>query len=181
MRVSLLVAVARNGVIGRDGDLPWRLSTDLRRFRRLTMGHHLLMGRKTYESIGRPLPGRTTVVLTRGDWTADGVLTAANPEQALQACSGDDEVFVVGGGEIYRLFLPRVERIYLTRVEAEVPGDVRFEQLSDDAWRVVSEEAFESGERDELPHTFRILERATDATRQPPGTREAAGRQEQER
>ncbi|MFM7738727.1 MAG: dihydrofolate reductase, partial [Planctomycetota bacterium] len=115
--LSLIVAASDNDVIGREGQLPWRLSADLRRFKRLTMGHHLIMGRKTFESIGRPLPGRTTIVLSRQrDYAPAGVVVAHSPEEVLKLVAADSEPFVVGGAEIYRLLLPWVGKIYLTRV-----------------------------------------------------------------
>jgi len=130
--------VARNGVIGRDGRLPWHIPEDLKRFRALTMGHHIIMGRRTWESIGRPLPGRTSVVVTRDrDYSAPGVKVAHSLAEALAACAGDEEVFVIGGAEIYREALPRADRIYLTEVLADYPGDVRFPALGAE-WHEVS-------------------------------------------
>lgn len=132
MRVSIIAAVADNGVIGRAGGLPWRLPADLRAFKRLTMGHHVIMGRKTWASIGRPLPGRTMVVLTRD---AGLVLPGAHvvhalPDAlALARAAGDTEAFVIGGAEVYERALPLADRLYLTRVHAQVEGDVRFPAL----------------------------------------------------
>lgn len=127
MTRSLIVAVARNGVIGAGNRLPWKLTADLQRFKRLTMGHHLVMGRKTYESIGRPLPGRTTVVITRGDFAAAGVKVARTLDEAYAIARGDDEPFVCGGGEIYALALPKIDRIYRTLIERDYDGDAKFE------------------------------------------------------
>jgi len=162
--VSLIVAVASNGVIGSRGDLPWRLSSDLRRFKSLTMGHHLIMGRKTYDSIGRPLPGRTTVVLTRQtDYQpAAGVLQANNLADALAKAAGDSEPFVTGGAEIYKLALAAgstVNRIYRTRVEVEVTGDAFFPDLDPQVWGVIESTHHAAGDRDQHPHTFEILQR----------------------
>jgi dihydrofolate reductase len=118
-----VVAMTPRGVIGRDGDMPWRLSSDLRRFKRLTMGGTLIMGRKTFDSIGRPLPGRRTIVLTRRpDWRVDGVVAAASPAEAVQL-SGAERTFVVGGAQIYRELLPRCRHLWLTRVWSSVEGD----------------------------------------------------------
>lgn len=129
MPVTIVAAVARNGVIGRDGDLPWHLPEDLRHFKELTMGGTLVMGRKTYESIGRPLPGRRTVVVTRQpDWSAEGVETASSLEDAL-ARAGDGDVFVVGGGEIYRQALERADVLEITEVHTEPDGDVFFPEI----------------------------------------------------
>jgi dihydrofolate reductase len=134
MSVTLVAAVARNGVIGNDNDLAWRDSADLRRFKRLTMGGTLVMGRKTYDSIGRPLPGRTTIVITRQpDWSADGVIVARSIEEALELADGND-VYVAGGGEIYALALPLANRLELTEVDAEPPGDVHFPDVDWSQW-----------------------------------------------
>src|SRR5687767_2985689 len=115
MRLSLIVAVARNGVIGRQGQLPWRLSADLKRFKSLTMGHHLIMGRKTFNSLeGRELPGRITIVLTRSGQVPSHIRQVASLDAALQLAGADDEVFVIGGSEIFALALPRADRLYIT-------------------------------------------------------------------
>jgi dihydrofolate reductase len=129
MQVSIVVAVAANGVIGRDGGLPWRLPADLRFFKRVTMGHHLIMGRKTWDSIGRPLPGRTMVVLTRDPSAAfpGAAVAHALPEAlALAQAAGDSEACVIGGAEVFALALPLADRLHLTRVHAHVEGDVGF-------------------------------------------------------
>jgi dihydrofolate reductase len=137
--VTIVAAVARNGVIGVDGGLPWHLPDDLRRFKELTLGHVLVMGRRTYESIGRPLPGRTTVVVTRNaqwDPGAAGVRVAASVEDAVEvAASIDPDVFVVGGAEVYRAALPLAGRLELTLVDAEPVGDTRFPDVDWGAWR----------------------------------------------
>lgn len=137
--VTIVAAVARNGVIGRDGGLPWHLPGDLRRFKRLTMGGTLVMGRKTYESIGRPLPGRTTVVVTRQpDWSVEGVVVARSVKEALEA-AGDGEVFVVGGAEIYRQTMEVADALEITEVDAEPEGDTHFPEISH-PWRMVRRE-----------------------------------------
>lgn len=159
-RCSLIVAVSENGVIGRQGTLPWRLSADLRRFRRITMGHHLVMGRKTYESIGRPLPGRTSIVVTRqADYRAPGCLIASSLAAALDAAAQDDEVFIVGGAEIYRAALPRADRLYLTRVHAHVDGETRFPELDLDQWQLVSDERQPADAANEYAASFQIYDR----------------------
>jgi dihydrofolate reductase len=139
MPVTLLAAVARNGVIGVDGGLPWHLPDELRLFKELTLGHVLVMGRRTFESVGRPLPGRTTVVVTRQpDWEAEGVLRAGSVEQALElAASIDDEVFVVGGAHVYADALPSADRLALTFVDAEPEGDTVFPEIDWTQWREV--------------------------------------------
>lgn len=179
MRISILVAQAKNRVIGRDGDLPWRLSNDLRNFKRLTMGHPLVMGRKTMDSIGRLLPGRPTMILTRDEnYTFDGATIAHSWEQALaQAKEFEEkrlrderetdevneadgaEVFIVGGAEIYGLALPHTQRIYLTAVDANVEGDTLFPRLNRDEWSVVSEQTFSADEKNDHSHTFLTLDR----------------------
>jgi dihydrofolate reductase len=127
MIVSLIAAMADNRVIGRDGGIPWDIPADRRRFRELTMGHTLIMGRKTYESIGRPLSGRRIVMLTRNrEFTAPAVLVARDLAEALAACTGQDEVFICGGVEVYRQALGFADRIYLTVVHLEVAGDTSF-------------------------------------------------------
>jgi len=146
MPITVVAAVARNGVIGRDGGLPWHLPEDLRRFKAMTMDHVLVMGRKTFESIGRALPGRTTIVVTRQpDWPApEGVLVAPSVEAALQqAAALDDDGLVVGGAEIYRQALDRADVLELTEVDAEPEGDVHFPEVDWSRWietgRIVGE------------------------------------------
>ncbi len=142
MTLVVVAAVAANGVIGADGDLAWRNSADLRRLKALTMGHTLIMGRKNFEAIGRPLPGRRTVVLTRQpDWNRPGVTVvhdaAAELDAALQriaAETGDDTFFVFGGGDVYRELLPRADVLELTEIDAELPGDVHFPPVAWDEW-----------------------------------------------
>lgn len=166
-RLSLIVAAAENGVIGRDGDLPWRLPADLGRFKRLTTGHPIVMGRKTYESIGRPLPGRVSVVLTRdASWTAgnDAVLIATTLDGAVEAAHqakgvSTDEAFVIGGGEVYRLALSHSDRVHLTRVHTEVEGDATFPELDQSEWRLVSSEKHPADEKNEHDCTFEVWER----------------------
>jgi len=140
-RVSMIVAMARNRVIGRDGRLPWRLPADQQRFKALTMGHHIIMGRKTWESIGRALPGRTSVVVTRNKaYAAAGAAVVGSLSNALTLARGDPEAFVIGGGELYGEALPLAERIYLTELEDDYPGDTFFPPLARAEWRVVQRE-----------------------------------------
>jgi dihydrofolate reductase len=132
MSIILIAAVGANGVIGRDNDLPWRIREDLQHFKQLTLGHTLVMGRKTYDSIGRPLPGRRTVVVTRQpDWSADGVEAVHTLEEALEY---DGHLYVAGGGEIYRQALPYADRLELTEVAQSPTGDVTFPTLTPQAW-----------------------------------------------
>jgi len=156
-RVSLLVAMARNRVIGAQGRLPWHIPADLKRFKALTMGHHIVMGRKTFESIGRLLPGRTTVILTRQPaYRVPGAIVVRSLDEALEECHGDDEIFVIGGGELYREALPRADRIYLTEVDGEFAGDTYFPQLDRNQWQERDSEVLS----DEAPRAvLRVLDR----------------------
>lgn len=161
------VARARNGVIGRDGKLPWRLRTDLANFRKVTLGKPIIMGRKTFESLpGGALPGRTNIVLTRdGGYTAKGALVVDDFSEAVQIAreqaedDGAGEVFVIGGASLFELALPKARRLYLTDVDAEVEGDVVLSPIDETRWREVSREAHPAGEKDEYPFTIRVLER----------------------
>ena len=161
MTVSIIVAVSDNGVIGRDGGLPWHLPADLKRFKRLTSGHHMIMGRRTWDSIGRrPLPGRPTIVVSRAPgFVAEGAQVARSLGQALALAVGVDEVFIAGGEAIYREALPIADRLYLTRVHAVVEGDTFFPELDEGGWRVVVEERHEPDEKNTCAHTFLVYER----------------------
>lgn len=142
MTITVVAAVARNGVIGRDGDMPWHLPDDLRHFKVLTLGGTLVMGRKTYDSIGRPLPGRTTVVVTRQpDWAVPGVTTVHSLDDALAAAAAPDaDTFVVGGAEIYAMALPLADRLVITEVDRSPDGDARFPDVDWSAWRETGRE-----------------------------------------
>jgi dihydrofolate reductase len=162
MWVSLIVAVSENGVIGRDGGLPWRLSQDLRRFKQLTMGHHLVIGRRTWEEVGTPLPGRTMVVVTRDRrFVAQGVLVAHSLDEALELARDDDEPFIGGGAEIYRMALERslVDRLYITRVHADIEGDTVFPEIDLEAWRLISREDHEADDKNQYPFSFLVYNR----------------------
>ena len=144
MGVTIVAAVARNGIIGVDGGLPWHLPDDMRRFKELTLGHVLVMGRRTYESIGRPLPGRTTVVVTRSEGWDSGsneVLVAGGVPEAIDVAAAiDDEVFVVGGAQVYADALSLADRLVLTHVDAEPEGDTRFPEVDRREWRELGRE-----------------------------------------
>jgi dihydrofolate reductase len=163
MRISIIVAVAENGVIGRGGQLPWRLSADLRRFKHLTMGHTIIMGRRTWESIGRPLPGRRTVVVTRQPnyrLEDPAVKVAPNLEQALKiAENADDEAFIVGGAELYRAALCGADRMYLTRVGAEIDGDTFFPEVDWGEWRLIDSDQHNVDAKNEYAFTVETYER----------------------
>ena len=136
MRVSLIVAVAENGVIGQDGDLPWRIPADLKFFKETTTGHPIVMGRKTYQSIGRALPGRRNIVVTRDpDFASDDIVVVSDFDAALSAAGDAEEVMVIGGAQIYELALSRADKIYLTQVHVAADGDTHFPELDRGIWR----------------------------------------------
>ncbi len=160
MILSIVVAMSRNRVIGRDNQLPWHLPADLKHFKALTMGKPIIMGRKTYESIGRPLPGRTNIVLTRDTaYQQAGCVIVHDIDAALTAAGDVEEVMIVGGAELYRQLLSRVYRIYLTQVEIEVEGDAYFPELDPRQWREVACERFSADERNPHDYGFYTYER----------------------
>ncbi len=162
MKASLIVAVAENGVIGRNGGLPWRLSADLQHFKKTTMGHHLIIGRRTWDEVGKPLPGRSMVVVTRSrDFSADGATVVHSIEEALEVAAGDDEPFIGGGAYIYRLALEKelVDRLYITRVRAVVEGDTFFPEIDLEQWALRSESLTEADEKNEYACSFEVFER----------------------
>ena len=162
-RLSIIVAMARNGVIGARGSIPWHLPDELKRFRNITMGHHIIMGRKTWESIGRPLSGRTSVVVTRqAGYSAPGAIVAHSLDNAIEACRGDEEIFVIGGAELYAQALPHADRIYLTVVDADIEGDTWMPELDARRWREIASQSFTAVERHTYPYRCSILERARD-------------------
>jgi dihydrofolate reductase len=155
----VIAAVARNGVIGNGSQIPWKIPADFARFKRLTMGHTLLMGRKTYASIGRPLPGRRTVIVSRAGFAApEGVAVAPSVEAALALCrdQGAGTVFSAGGAEIYRACLPLADRLQLTHVEQDFDGDVRFPEVDWSRWRVTHEERVAA--TDAVPYAYRFVD-----------------------
>jgi dihydrofolate reductase len=160
MTVSIIVAVSTNNVIGRAGGLPWHLREDLQRFKKLTMGKPMIMGRGTWDSIGRPLPGRRSIVLTRQkNFAAAGCEVAHSPQQALEIVADAEEIMIIGGGAIYAQMLAMTNRIYLTRVHDNVDGDTFFPALARHEWRKVAVEDFPAGEGRPLGFTFEDLER----------------------
>ncbi|MGE0054072.1 MAG: dihydrofolate reductase [Hyphomicrobium sp.] len=169
MIVSLIVAVAENGVIGRDGGLPWHLSSDLKTFRRLTMGKPMIMGRRTFQSIGKPLDGRDNIVVTRdaffaheGVSTAETVADALTLARVLARTRGAEEIMVIGGAEVYASAMPLAGRIYLTRVHATPEGDRHFATPDPAEWREVSREELPQGPKDEYASTLIVFERFAD-------------------
>lgn len=164
--VALIAAVARNGVIGIGGGMPWRLSTDLQRFKRITMGKPVVMGRKTFQVIGKPLMGRANIVVTRDPgFAAEGVTVASDLATAIRTAedearrSGVDEVFVIGGGQIYAAAIGEADKLYITHVEASPAGDAHFPPIDPAVWREVSAEPVAAGPRDSEATTFAIYER----------------------
>jgi dihydrofolate reductase len=159
MKISLIVAMSKNRVIGQGDALPWRLPADLRRFKLLTMGHWLILGRKTFETIGKPLAGRHMIVVTHQEGFAPtGIQVAHSVEQALAMANGD-EVFVAGGAQIYNQTLDRANRLYMTFVKGEFEGDAFFPVFDESDWQLVSEEGYDRDEKNLVPYCFRIYDR----------------------
>jgi dihydrofolate reductase len=161
-RISILAAVAANGVIGRKNDIPWKIRTDLKRLKALTMGHHVIMGRKTFESLPQPLPGRTNIVITRDAsyGAPDGVIVVDKIDRALELAKNDDEVFILGGAEIYAQTLHRANRMYITEVHADVEGDTKFPEFDNVVeWKLADREDYEADEKNEYPFSFLTYER----------------------
>ena len=160
MRIAIIVAMAQNRVIGRDNQLPWHLPADLRHFKANTMGKPIIMGRKTWESIGRPLPGRSNIVVTRDrDYTADGCVVVHSLDEALAAATGHDEVMVIGGAEFYRQVLPEATTLYLTQIHDAIQGDAFFPELDMEQWQEVERQDFEPDEKNPHAYSFIRLER----------------------
>jgi dihydrofolate reductase len=160
MTVSLVVAAAKNNVIGRDGELPWHLPDDLRHFKRLTTGKPVIMGRRTFESIGSPLPDRHNIVMTRDpDYGAADCDVVTSVGDALKLAGDETEVMVIGGGQVYRDFLPRADRIYLTRVQAEIDGDTYFPEIDPSDWKMVSSEHHDADEKHAYAFEMMVFER----------------------
>ncbi len=162
MIVSMILATSENNVIGKDNDLPWNVPSDMRYFMRTTTGHTILMGRKTYESLGKPLPRRRNIVITRQDnLTIEGAEIVHSIADGLALAKEDEEVFIIGGGTIYAraLELDMVDRIYLTVIHGEFEGDTFFHLPEDEPWQVVKEDAHPADEKNEHPYTFQVLEK----------------------
>jgi dihydrofolate reductase len=160
--------MARNRVIGANNRIPWHLPNELKLFKRLTMGHHIVMGRKTYESIGRLLPGRTTVIVTRQkDYAVEGAIVAHSIRDAIAACEGDDEIFVIGGADLFRETLPVADRLYLTTVDAEPAGDVFMPDFDMREWQETSAEAFGKDEKHPYAYRLAVLDRRNPPPSQP--------------
>ena len=159
--ISLVVAVSRNGVIGRDGELPWHLSSDLKLFKAITLGKPIIMGRKTWESLPRkPLPGRINIVITRKPaFVGEGAVVVHSADAALAAAGDVEEIAVIGGGEVYKMFLPKADRIYRTDVDLDVTGDTLFAPLSLEEWTETKSEVYSQGPNDSAGFTLRVFDR----------------------
>jgi dihydrofolate reductase len=164
--VSGIVAMSREGIIGDDHGMPWHLPADLKRFKEVTMGKSMIMGRKTHEIIGRVLPGRANIVLTRDpSYTRPGIEVATTPDEAVRlAQAHGEEIMIIGGGEVYRLFLPQTQRLYLTVVEGTFAGTARFpiEDLLSARWKIVTQESHAPDARNPHPHRYYVLDRAAE-------------------
>lgn len=161
-RVTLIAAVARNGVIGRAGTIPWRIPGDLPRFKRITTGHPVIMGRRTWQSLGRPLPGRRNMVVSRTPrLQLAGAEVFGSLDAALAACAGADEVFVIGGTEAYREALPRAQRLLLTEIDADVEGDAHFPPFDRSEWRETARETHPADPGNPLPFAYVDYERVS--------------------
>ena len=157
-QISIIVALSENNVIGSENSLPWKLSADLKRLKSITMGHHLIMGRRTWESLGRALPGRTNVVITsQKDFKAEDAEVVHSLDEALKISSGDDEVFIFGGGKIFKEAMPLVKKIYMTRVHANIKGDTYFPTLNMNEWNESVRENFNADEKNQFDYSFITL------------------------
>jgi dihydrofolate reductase len=158
--ISIIVALSENNVIGRDNGLPWRLSADLKRLKALTMGHHIIMGRRTWQSLGKPLPGRVNVVITRDkNFSAEGAVVVHSLNEALNVSKDDEEIFIFGGGKVFSEALPLVNRILMTIVHTSIDGDTHFPVLDKKEWKDISRESHSADDKNEFDYSFVTLER----------------------
>lgn len=162
MKLSMIWAMSRNRTIGRDNDLPWHLPEDLKHFKRTTMGKPVIMGRKTWDSIGKPLPGRSNIVITRNEnFFAEGIKIVHTLEEAisLKECTESEEIVVIGGVAIYAMAFPLTDRLYLTRVHAQIEGDTFFPEFDENDWQETRRENFKASEKNPYNYSFTVLER----------------------
>lgn len=158
--LSIIAAVSENNALGKDNKLLWHLPADLKRLKSLTMGHHLIMGRKTWESLGRPLPGRPHVVISRNkNLSHEAITVVSSLEEAIEISKTDEQPFIFGGAEIYRLALPMVQRIYLTRVHKSFEGDAYFPELNPSEWQLIDKQDFEVDEKNLIPYSYEEYKR----------------------
>lgn len=155
--IRLVVAASENNVIGKDNTLIWHLPADLKRFKEVTVGFPIIMGRKTFESIGRPLPGRRNIIITRdASYSHEGIEVVSSPKEAMAVCANEERVSVIGGGEIYRMFMDLASEIYITRVHANFEGDTYFPAIGNE-WEKISEEYFGTDEKNKFPFSFMLF------------------------
>ena len=162
MKISCVVAVANNNVIGKDNDIPWYLPADLKYFKKITLDHHILMGRKCYASIGRPLPKRTNIIITRDPfYIVSNCIVTHSIEEALEVAydNGEEEVMIIGGGTIYDQTKDLWDKLYITEVDLAVDGDIHFPNIDFEDWNLISEESHEPDEKNKHPYTFKVYER----------------------
>ena len=157
--VSIIVAIAKNGIIGDKNSLLWHISEDMRFFRETTSGHPVIMGRKTYDSLGRPLPKRTNVVISRTTKHIEGCTVVGSLEEAIALFPKEEEVFIIGGAQIYALAMEVADRLYLTRVEHDYQGDTSFPEWDESKWKLISRTSYERGEKYEYPFAFECYDR----------------------
>ncbi len=155
MKISIIVAFDENRLIGRDNGLPWHLPADLKHFKSITMGHHMIMGRKTFDSIGKPLPGRVSVIVTRQkDLKIEGCMVVNTLDEALEKCKGQEEVFIIGGAQIFNCTMPMATDLYITQIHHQFEGDTHFPEISEKEWQVVSKEDCNPDEKNEWGYSF---------------------------
>jgi len=155
MKLSIIVAASQNNVIGKDNQLIWRLSADLKRFKALTTGHHIIMGRKTFDSIGKPLPNRTSIIITRqADYKAEGCIVVNSLDEALAKVPADQEAFIIGGGTIYKEVMDKADKLYLTLVHSKFDGDTFFPKVDDKIWKSIHREDHLPSEKNEYAYSF---------------------------
>ncbi|MGB8705025.1 MAG: dihydrofolate reductase [Gillisia sp.] len=161
--LTIIAAAGENNELGKDSNLVWHLPDDFRRFKELTSGHHIIMGRKTFETFPQPLPDRTHIVITRREnYRKEGIITVHSSERALQICEDDRQPFVIGGGEIYKLFMDKADKIELTRVHAKFKADTFFPYINEDQWKLVSEKFHDKDDRHKYAFTYLTYERKKD-------------------
>jgi dihydrofolate reductase len=159
MIVSIVVAIAENYAIGKNNQLLWHMPADLKHFKNITTGHTVIMGRKTYDSVGKPLPNRRNIIITRRDISIDGCEVVKSIEEALALCANEDEVFIVGGAEIYKLAMSKTDRIYLTIIHHSFDADTLFPEIDYMEWKEISREDHQPDEKNNFPYSFITLER----------------------
>ncbi len=162
MKISIVVAISENNVIGKRNALPWYLPADLKHFKDITLGHHIVFGQTTHESIGRPLPGRTNIILSNDlNYKSPRCVVVHSPEEATEYAkkNNEEELMICGGAQVYKTFLPIADRIYMTKVKAKIDGDIFFPEFKLDEWSVISSEPHEADKKNKYPYEFLVLER----------------------